>query len=69
MERKGGVFYIESVDCFVNIVLLFNLLSILIICLSKYIEYAVVGYCFGATGWLAWREKVAFFILGVLFVL
>ena len=28
MERKGGVFYIRSVVCFVNIVLLFNLLSI-----------------------------------------
>ena len=28
VERKGGVFYIGSVVCFVNIVLLFNLLSI-----------------------------------------
>ena len=41
----------------------------LIFCLSKYIYYAVVGGCLGASGWLAWREKVEYLLFGVLFVL
>ena len=36
--------------------------------LSKFKYSAVVGHWFGASGWLAWREKVVYFILRVLFV-
>ena len=71
IERKCGVFYIGSVVCFVNFfhIIVQFVVNLSYFCLSKFIYFAVVDCWFGASGWLAGRYKVVYFILRVLIVL